>query len=171
MARRHLAPHHAAVAGRRRIDVDEIGDRRGNVRVKPRLRKHRIGAARRGNSLVRRPAVARTHQPQIVEAAIHHRPRGGADVLAELRFDQDDRGTIGHRLPAMIGAGHLTRRLLKNTSDCTEPIRPYSGIGGHAVAWDRLYVAENGSEITLLASPLIILYKKIKHRVKGLFSR
>ena len=86
--------------------MHQIGDRRSARRVEPRLRQHRIGAARRRDSLVGRPAVARAHQAQIVEPAIHHRPRRGPDVLAELRLDQDDRGTRRHRLPAMIGAGH-----------------------------------------------------------------
>ena len=106
LARRHLAPDHAAVARGRGIDMDEIGDRRRDRRVEPRLVEHRVGAARRGDRPRRRPAVARPHQPQIVERAVHHRPRRGADILAELRLDQDDRRPARRYLTTVVGPGH-----------------------------------------------------------------
>ena len=87
--------------------MHEIADRGLDARVEPRLVEHRIGAARRRDRLVVRPAVARAHEAQIVEAAIHHRPRRGADILAELRLDQDDRRPAGDGLAAMVGAGHF----------------------------------------------------------------
>ena len=59
-----------------------------------------------GDRLVGRPAVARPHQPQIVEPAIHHRPRRSADVLTELRLHQDDRGPTRHACSATVGPGH-----------------------------------------------------------------
>ena len=50
-----------------------------------------------------RPRLARPHEAQVGEAAVGHRPRREADVLAELRLDQDDRGSRGGRGSA---AGH-----------------------------------------------------------------
>src|SRR5918995_1343159 len=35
------------------------------------------------------PAVTRAHQTQVIESEIRHRPRRGADVFAELRFNQN----------------------------------------------------------------------------------
>ena len=79
LARHHLAADHATVARGGGIDMDEVADRRGDTRIEPRLVEHAIGPACRRHRLFRRPAVARAHQPQIVERAIHHRPRRGAD--------------------------------------------------------------------------------------------
>ena len=47
------------------------------------------GGALRGDV---RPAVARIDDPQPRQREIAHRARGHADVLAELRLDQDDDG-------------------------------------------------------------------------------
>ena len=88
--------------------MGKVGNRRGDVGVKPRLIEHPIGAARGSDRLVRGPAVARPHQPKIIETAIQHGARGGADILAELRLHQNDRGTSGHRRPAMVGSRHVT---------------------------------------------------------------
>jgi hypothetical protein len=42
--------------------------------------------------LVIGPAVAGSDQSEIGNPEIRHGPRGEADILAELRLDQDDRG-------------------------------------------------------------------------------
>ena len=55
-------------------------------------------AGRRRVRLVVGPAVARADQPQIGEPEIGHGARGKADILAELRVDENDgrrrRGTF-----------------------------------------------------------------------------
>mgnify|MGYP003693567341 CR=1 FL=1 len=73
MARRHLAPSHAAIACRCRVDMDEIGDRRPapSGRAAPFPARYRRRSPRRPPC--RRPAVARPQQ-RISRAAIHHRP-------------------------------------------------------------------------------------------------
>jgi hypothetical protein len=85
--------------------VPQIGDRLSQAGVEPRAVEHRVGAARRGDGFLIGPAVARLDQPQIVESAIEHRPRRGADILAELRLDQNDRRPPGQLWLLMIGAG------------------------------------------------------------------
>ena len=169
LARRHLAPDHAAVARGGGIDMDEIGDRRRDRRVEPGLVEHRVGAARRGNRPLGRPAVARPHQPQIVERAVHHRPRRGADILAELRLDQDDRRPPRRRPAAMIGPGHLVWSALEHHSDGVEPILPGRRVGGPAVG-HCLYIAQNSRQFAPASGPFIISFQEPGHRLKGLLS-
>ena len=110
-SRRDDGLDHVAGPGRRRVDMAEIGDRRGRRIVKPRALEHRLRPRGGGNSLVVGPALTRPDQPQVGEPAVEHGPRRGADVVRELGLDQDHRRTapFGHRprrLPARIGAGH-----------------------------------------------------------------
>ena len=53
-----------------------------------------VGLARRGARLVVRPAVARIDQPEFRQAEIGHGARHHADILAELRLDEDDRRAV-----------------------------------------------------------------------------
>src|SRR5260370_24219906 len=70
-----------------------------------------IGAGRGALGADIRPAVARIDDAQPRERKIAHRARGHADVLAELRLDQDHNGS-GQRDAwfGLVGArtGHLT---------------------------------------------------------------
>src|SRR5205814_8193590 len=106
-ARGQLALYHVAVARGRGVDVGKIGDRGPHIRIEPRLVQDEIGAARGIDRLIGRPAVARPHEAEIVEAAIQHGARRGADILAELRLDEDDRRAAGHAIAALVSAGHL----------------------------------------------------------------
>ena len=65
-------------------------------------------AGRRRVRLVVGPAVARGDQPQIGEPEIGHGARGKADILAELRVDENDGGRRDRALGAAAsGTGSL----------------------------------------------------------------
>jgi len=66
------------------------------------------------------PAVAGIDDPKPRERKVAHRARRHADILAELRLDQDDHGT-GKVVPrlGLVGAGHLTS-LSDSTSEDLE---------------------------------------------------
>jgi hypothetical protein len=86
-----------------------IGDRRLHRVVELRLVEDAIGAGSRPACVDVGPAVARLDQAQPLEGEIGHHARGRADVLAELRLDQDDDRT--RRLDPVLGligsgAGH-----------------------------------------------------------------
>ncbi len=126
--------------------MPQIGDRRFEIRVQPGAVEHRVGAARRRHRLLARPAVARLDQPQIAQPAIEHRPRRRADILAHLRFDQDDRRPAGDLRLFMIGAGQpspvaLPRATRSRKRERVIVIRrheshplPLAGEGGTALA-------------------------------------
>jgi hypothetical protein len=98
--RQHLLDH-VARPRRRGIDEVEVGDGPGAVGMDARPLDHPARPGRGAERLVARPAVARVHQPQIVEAEVGHGARRRADVLAQLRVDQDD----GRRAGAASGVG------------------------------------------------------------------
>ena len=50
--------------------------------------------------------LLRESAAQVIEPAIHHRPRRGADIFPKLRLDQDDRRPTARRRAAGIGPGH-----------------------------------------------------------------
>ena len=52
-----------------------------------------VGASRRALRRDVRPAVARIDDSQAGQREIAHRPRGHADILAELRLDEDHNGS------------------------------------------------------------------------------
>ena len=88
----HIAPPRC-----RRQDQLQVRDRFPGRVEDARAVDHRI---RPGRGRPRRrvgPAVARRHKAQLVQAAIQHRARRHADILAELRAHQDDSGPAAHR--------------------------------------------------------------------------
>ena len=131
-----------AVALARRRGEDEIADRRSpRARVSNTVAAidHMVGLARRGARLVARPAVARIDEPQLGQAEIGHGARHHADVLAELRLDEDDRRAFDelrsrsaacHCLPSCI-AFHCTIR--PRTEPCRRIVSPAQPSSGDAI--------------------------------------
>ena len=65
-------------------------------------------AGRVAPGLVLRPAVARCDQTQVEQAAVRHGPRTGADIVGQLRANQDDDRRVAERFErsAVFAAGH-----------------------------------------------------------------
>jgi hypothetical protein len=85
----HLSP----LSGRGGQDEMEVGDGIPRRRIKGRPVEHMHGAAGRGPRALLRPAVAGRDETQLREPEVRHGPRRHADVLGELRLDQDDGGS------------------------------------------------------------------------------
>ena len=103
--------HHLPRPGARGVKRMQIG--RGRLHAREELSRpdHLIGTGSRRLGLGIGPAVAGPYQAQIREAAIEHGARGKADVLAELRLDENDRrppepAQLGALRP--VGAGHCS---------------------------------------------------------------
>ena len=79
-----------------------------------------VGAGRGALGGEIRPAVTGIDDPKPHEGKVAHRARSHADILAELRLDQDDHGA-GKVVPrlGLVGAGHLTS-LSDSTSEDLE---------------------------------------------------
>ena len=86
--------------------VVQVGDRLGGGVEQPDGVEHRGRPGRGAHRLDVGPAVARPHQPEVGETEVEHRARRGADVLAELRPHQDDRGCAARVLAAAVVSGH-----------------------------------------------------------------
>ena len=67
----------------------QVGDRLLDGVEQLGLLQNLVGAGRRPLRGDVRPAVARIDDPQARQREIAHRPRGHADILAELRLDED----------------------------------------------------------------------------------
>ena len=89
---RHHGLGHSALAHGGGIDVRAVRHRVGDAAEYPRLRQHDVRPARRRPRVRVGPAVARGDEPKLAQPEIEHRARGLADILAQLRADQDDRG-------------------------------------------------------------------------------
>ena len=76
-------------AGRGGKQQGQIGDRLLDRVEQLGLFQNLIRAGRRPLRRDVRPAVARIDDPQTRQRKIAHRPRGHADILAELRLDED----------------------------------------------------------------------------------
>ena len=142
LARRHLAPDHVAVARGRGVDMRRGRRSPPRRRVEPRPVEHRVGPARRRHRPLVGPPVARPHEPQIVEPAIHHRPRRRADILPELGLDQDDRRPAVDPVAALFGAGHRLVHLHR-WERCTPCVS--SGAGEPGTMNSGLWNAASGS--------------------------
>src|SRR3546814_21194167 len=75
--------------------MPETGDRLGEAVEHHGIGEHHSGTRRRGPRIGIRPAVARGDEAQLGQSEIEHRARGLADILAELRSDEDDDGGRG----------------------------------------------------------------------------
>ena len=80
-----------------RQDELAVGDCRTRRLEDPNSVQNPICAGGHGLCRRVRPTVPGRNQAQIVKTAIGHSPHSRADVLAELRFDQND-GWGGHRI-------------------------------------------------------------------------
>ncbi len=91
----------------------QVGDRVRDRGMNRRGIKDAVGAGGVAPRLFLRPAVAGRHQPQMEQPAIGHRARAGADIVGELRADQDHHGRVAGRrkLRAAVAAGHQRVRL------------------------------------------------------------
>ena len=91
----------------------EIGDRRGEIGKHHGRVDDVVGLAGRGPRLVVRPAVARIDQPELGQPEIGHGARHHADILAELRLDEDDDRLRGVLLGMFHGRSscHIVRRI------------------------------------------------------------
>ena len=76
-------------AGRGGKQQGQVGDRLLDRVEQLGLFQNLVGAGRRPLRGDVRPAVARIDDPQTRKRKIAHRPRGHADILAELRLDED----------------------------------------------------------------------------------
>jgi hypothetical protein len=77
--------------------------------VEPRAIEHAVGAGCHHPRFVIGPALPRLNQPKLRQTEIGHCARGGADILAKLRFDQHDNRTgIRDPVPGFVSAcsGH-----------------------------------------------------------------
>ncbi len=89
----------------RRQHHGAVGDRVGDGLEQCDLIEDAVGPRRRAVGLDVRPAVARLHQPQPPQPEIGHAAGGRADVLPELRLDQDDdRAGGGNPVPGLVGS-------------------------------------------------------------------
>ena len=84
--------------------IIELADGALDAVVDGRLVDDERRTGRGGVRLVVRPAVARADQPQIGQPEIGHGARGKADILAELRVDENDgrrrRGSFQRSVPS-----------------------------------------------------------------------
>src|SRR5262249_51764088 len=99
----------------------ETGDRRRKRGEKPRRIEPPARPGRHHARFVIGPALPRIDEPQLRQAEIRHGAGGGADILAELRLDQDhDRAAAGAPIPGAVGAcsGH---RVSKRFWGCSGP--------------------------------------------------
>ena len=71
----------------------QVGDRLLDGVEQLGLFQNLVGAGRRPLRGDVRPAVARIDDSQTRQRKIAHRPRGHADILAELRLDEDHNGS------------------------------------------------------------------------------
>ena len=71
----------------------QVGDRLLDGVEQFRLLQNLVGAGRRPLRRDVRPAVARIDDPQTGQREIAHRARRHADILAELRLDEDHNGS------------------------------------------------------------------------------
>ena len=69
----------------------EIADRRGDVGIELRAVDDAVRAGGGGARLLIRPGLPRRHEAELGKPEIGHRTRGEADILRELRADEDDR--------------------------------------------------------------------------------
>ena len=104
------------IARGRRQDKGAIADGAGQAVINLRAIEHAVGARRHHPRLLVRPALHRLDQPQARQPEIGHGARRRADVLAELRLDQDhDRRRRYAPAFGFVGAG---------TRHDTSPSRP-----------------------------------------------
>ena len=93
---------HIAGPGRGGEDAFQVGDGVGGSVENPRPFHHLIGAGGGGRGFVAGPAVAGLDQAKLRQPAIAHGAGDHADVLAQLRFHQDDdragSAVAGHQL-------------------------------------------------------------------------
>jgi hypothetical protein len=73
--------YQAAVSNCFGCRIEDLGIVEDNVRAAGRGTCFRIG-----------PAIARAHQPHFGQPEVEHCPRSFADILAELRTNEDDNG-------------------------------------------------------------------------------
>ena len=71
----------------------QVGDRLLDRVEQLGLLQNLVGAGRRPLRGDVRPAVARIDDPEARQREIAHRARGHADILAELRLDEDHNGS------------------------------------------------------------------------------
>ena len=95
------------------VDQGEVGHGLGHGGVDAGPPQHRIGARGRAQRLDVGPAVAGLDQAQVGEPAVEHGAGGGADVLAELGADENDRR---RRLASTWAAARLLRRSVPATA-------------------------------------------------------
>ena len=99
--RHFLRPQHGhdevAPPDRRGKDLVAVGDGGLDRVVQLRAFENDVGAARGRAGLGIGPAVARGNQPHLGQPEIEHGARRFADVLAELRPNEDDDGFGGHK--------------------------------------------------------------------------
>jgi hypothetical protein len=85
----------------------QILDRRWQVVEDLRRIDNMIGAARSGARLVVREFLARLDEAQLRQTEIRHGPRHHADILRQLRFDQNDRRAFGNQGALSVCTGHF----------------------------------------------------------------
>ncbi len=93
LRRRHYRLGLVMGAGRGGEQQRQVGDRLLDGVEQLGLLQNLVGAGRRPLRGDVRPAVARIDDPQTRQRKIAHRARGHADILAELRLDEDHNGS------------------------------------------------------------------------------